>query len=100
MLSRLAWLIAIVSTIAFLFLWFRDVRRVLGSQKSTVESAAGQLSACRKRVAEAGHDPALAKVLARSESIDRQAVEHYNRTLCRPWFYLPGRLMGFHREPG
>ena len=44
MSSWVAWLIAAVSTTAFLVLWFWEVRRVLRSRRSVVESAAAQLS--------------------------------------------------------
>ena len=36
-----------------------------------------------------------AAVLERSESIYRQAVDHYNQTLRKPWVYPPAALMGF-----
>ena len=77
MSSWVAWLIAAVSTTAFLVLWFWEVRRVLRSRRSVVESAAAQLSVCR-----------------------RQAVAHYNDTLCKPWCRLPGHLLGFDRDTG
>ena len=46
------------------------------------------------------YDPELAHILARSESIYRQAVVHYNDTLCKPWCRLPGHLLGFDRDTG
>lgn len=93
--SWIAWLIAIVSTAVCLFLWFRDVRRIMRSRKSTVESAAGQLAACRERAAGARDDPEAAAVLERSEKIYRQAVDIYNQTRQKPWICLPAMLMGF-----
>lgn len=63
----IAWLAALVSFSAFLVLWFREVRRMLRSLKSIVDSAL------------------------------EQAVENYNHALTRPWNFLPGHLMGFHR---
>ena len=94
----LGWLVAGISTVGFISLWFWEVRRVLRSFQSTVESAAGQLAAYRKRLAQAQQDAALQEVLRRSESIYRQAAGNYNETLHRPWIYIPGRLMGFHYE--
>ena len=92
----LAWLAAIASTSVCLFLWFRDVRRIMQEKKSRVESAAGQLAACRERASKAGEeDREAAAVQERSESIYRQAVAIYNQTLRTPWNYLPARLMGF-----
>ena len=91
-------LVALVSTGICIFLWFRDVRRIMQEQKSTVESAGGQLVACREKAIRARGDPEAAAVLERSESIYRQAVEIYNRTLCKPWNYLPAYLMGFRTE--
>ena len=90
-------LIAVVSVALCLFLWFRDVRRIMQERKSTVESAAGQLAVHREKARKARDDPDAAAVLARSEDIYQQAVDIYNRTLQKPWNYLPARLMGFHR---
>lgn len=89
-----AWLAALVSFSAFLALWFREVRRVLRTLKSIVDSALEQASACRKSTAS---DERAVGVLARSESILRQAVDNYNHALARPWNFLPGHLMGFHK---
>ena len=88
-------LVAVVSTAAFLFLWFRDVRRIMRERKSTVESAKAQLTIFRDKAQKARDDPDAAAVLARSESIYRQAVEQYNRTLGKLWVRLPATLMGF-----
>lgn len=88
-------LIAVVSIALCLFLWFRDVRRIMQERKSTVESAAGNLAAYRERVSKARGDPEAAAILERSESIYQQAVDLYNRTLRKPWNYLPAYLMGF-----
>jgi len=90
-------LIAVVSIALCLFLWFRDVRRIMQERKNTVESAAGQLAAYRERVSKARGDPDATAVLARSEDIYRQAVNIYNQTLRKPWNYLPAHLMGYHR---
>lgn len=97
MSSWLAWLIAIASITACLLFWFRDVRRIMRERKSTVKSAAGQLAVCREKAAKARGDPETAAILERSEKIYQQAVDHYNRTLQKPWNYLPARLMGFHQ---
>ena len=94
--SWLTSLIAVISTGLCLTLWFREVRRVVRDRKSTVESAGGQLSACRERARGAQRDPDAMAVLERSEDIYRQAVALYNQTLRKPWNYLPARLMGFH----
>ena len=95
MASRIIALVAVVSTAAFLFLWFRDVRRIMRERKSTVESARSQLSFFRGKAHKAQDDPDAAAILERSESIYCQAVEHYNRTLNRPWVYPPAALMGY-----
>ena len=95
MVSRIIALVAVVSTAAFLFLWFRDVRRIMRERKSTVDSAKAQLDVFREKAHKARDDPDAAAVLARSESIYRQAVDHYNQTLRKPWVCLPAALMGF-----
>ncbi|MGN1142123.1 MAG: hypothetical protein ACI4TF_13045 [Oliverpabstia sp.] len=88
-------LIAIISTAICLCLWFRDVRRIMTGQKSTVESAGAQLHIFREKARKARDDPEATAVLERSESIYRQAVDNYNRTLHKPWVYPPATLMGF-----
>ena len=95
MASWLVPLIAFISTATCLYLWFRDVRRIMKEQKSTVESAKAQLRIFRKKADKAREDPDMAAVLERSENIYRQAVEHYNLTLRKPWVYPPAALMGF-----
>ena len=95
----LGWLIAAVSVAACLFLWFRDVRRVMTERRSTMDSAASQLEACRKKWFSTRDDPEAAAVLERSENIYRQAVELYNRTRCQPWNCIPAYLMGFRPVP-
>ena len=93
------WLTAAVSTAACLIFWFRDVRRIMDERKSTVESAAGQLAACRKKAAQTRGDPESAAVLERSEKIYRQAVYIYDQTLKKPNIFVPAILMGFRSIP-
>ena len=95
MASRIIALVAVVSTAAFLFLWFRDVRRIMRERKSTVESARSQLSIFREKAHKARDDPDAAAVLQRSESIYRQAGVDDNQALRKPWNRLPAALMGF-----
>lgn len=95
MLSWIIPLIAIISTATCLYLWFKDVRRIMNEQKSTVESARAQLMVFSEKANQACDDTDTAAVLQRSESIYRQAVEHYNRTLHKLWVYPPAVLMGF-----
>jgi len=95
----IAWMIAIVSTAVCLYLWFRDVRRIMRGRKSTVESAAGQLASCREKAAKTKGDPESEAVLERSERIYRQAVDIYDQTLRKPSIFLPALLMGFRLIP-
>ena len=88
--------IAVVSTAVCIFLWFRDVYRVMRERRSIVESAAGQLAAYRAKAIKARNDPEIAAVLERSEKIYRQAVDAYQQVLQKPWNWLPACLMGFH----
>ena len=97
--SWVAWLIAAVSTTAFLVLWFWEVRRMLTGRQSIVDSAASQVTAFHRRLAQTPADREAAAVLYRSESIYCQAVDNYNHALHRPWVYIPARIMGFRRAP-
>ncbi len=93
-----AWIIAAVLAAALIVVDFREARRVLRTRLHTVETAGEQLSACRRRAAQHPGDADSAAVLARCESIYLQTVANYNHTLCKPWIYLPGTLLGYRRE--
>lgn len=99
MLPWMIWVVAVAGIAVCLYLWGKDVRRVMRERKSTVESAAEQMASCRRKAAGMQYDPAVAKVVARSESIYRQSVELYHQALRKPWIGLPARLMGFRRIP-
>ena len=75
----IAWLIAAVCAAAFVALWFWEVRRMLTGRQSIVDSAASQVTAFHRRLAQTPADREAAAVLYRSESIYRQAVDNYNR---------------------
>lgn len=90
-------LIAVVSIALCLFLWFRDVRRVMRERESTVVSAAGHFAMYQEKARKARGDPETDAILERSRNIYRQAVNQYNRTLRTAWVCLPARLMGYHR---
>lgn len=96
MLFWIPWIIAIISTTAFLALWFWEVCRILRSRKSVVECAAAQLAFNRKNAGGRDEHTSM-EVLKRSERIYWQAVAHYNDTLQKPWIYLPALLMGFRQ---
>lgn len=87
--------IAVISTALCVFLWFREVRRILREQQSTVESAARQLTVCQEAARRAQASPETVAILSRSEDIYQQAVAIYNRTLQNPLYRLPANLMGF-----
>jgi len=94
------WLISLIAVVSIglcIFLWFRDVRRVMRERASTVESAAGYLAEYQERARKARGDPEAEAVLERSKTICQQAVDLYNRELQKLWNRLPARLMGYHR---
>lgn len=95
----MGWIAALISTSVLVILWFWEVRRCLREQHSMVESARSQMDSCRRRAAGSSGNGETAQVLRRCEDIYRQAAEHYNGTLRKPLVFIPGRLMGFRREP-
>lgn len=99
----IAFVIASISTAAFLALWFWVVHRELRFRKDTVKSAESQLAACRKKHMQARDDPEGTDtqcILARSRDIYRQSVTLYNQTLQKPQNRIPGFLMGFRPMKG
>ena len=95
MLSLVAWLIAAVCAAAFAALWCWEVRRIMRDRKSTLVSAEGQLSVCRKKAESEPDNLDVIAVLHQSERIYLQAIELYQKTRRKPWIWLPAVLMGF-----
>ncbi len=67
---------------------------------SIVNSAENQLAVCRKnymlkRDSAEVQDAKL--IFTRSLDIYRQSVKLFNRTLLKPYNYIPGLLMGFRK---
>ena len=89
------WLIALSGTSARIALWFRQANLLLLRRLKMVEGAESQLAASRRRVARVQDDAEARAVLTRSESIRRQAVEHYNDALKTFWVRLPAKILGF-----
>jgi len=90
--------IALISTAAFLVLWFWVVHRELRARTDTVNSARSQLAACRKKHMQARGGPEeqdAKSILSRSLDIYRQSVMLFNQTLLKPWNRIPGFLLGF-----
>lgn len=78
-----------------LFLWFLDVWRTMCERRSIVDSARKQLADSEAKVSRSHNDPEAEAVLARSRSIYRQAVVHYDQAIARLRYHLPALLMGF-----
>lgn len=95
----IAWLIAAVCAAAFVALWSWEVRRMLTGRQSIVDSAASQVTAFRRRLAQTPADREAAAVLYRSESIYRQAVDQLQPRAAPTMGLHPGRIMGFRRAP-
>ena len=92
-------ILAVAGISMCLFLWFRDVRRVMRDRKSMVDSAESQLLSSREKALRDWGNPDAKAVLARSERIYDQAVRLYDETLKKPAYLLPALLMGFRFIP-
>ncbi|MDD4239023.1 MAG: hypothetical protein PHT62_10790 [Desulfotomaculaceae bacterium] len=96
----IACVIAIISTAAFIVLWFWVVHRELRSKTDTVNSAVSQLAACRKNHLQTRDGPEeqdAKSIFSRSLDIYRQSVMLYNQALLKPWNLIPGFLLGFRQ---
>jgi len=100
LVTIIAFVLALISTISFLTLWFMTVYRELRSRTDTVKSAENQLAECRKNhmlLSDSSDEQAAKSILSRSMDIYNQSVMLYNQTLNRPWNRIPGYLMGFRQ---
>ncbi|MEL1135685.1 hypothetical protein AAC978_10925 [Desulfitobacterium sp. THU1] len=98
MTTIIIYLVAGISTTAFVILWFWVARQELLAKQSTVQSAGSQLIVCHKKYlqSEDGLEEINAKnILLRSQDIYIQSVKLYNQTLKKPWNRIPGIFMGF-----
>jgi len=92
-------LIAVISTVLCLYLWFRQVHRIMSERREVVENAARQLVVYRERALKMRGDAEVAAISARSERIYQQSVELYNQTMHKPLVFLPAVLMRFSDIP-
>ena len=76
-------------------LWFLDVQRTMRECRSMVDSARRQLLLSEEKATQSHGDPEAEAVLARSRSIYRQAVVHYDQAIAKLRYHLPALLMGF-----
>ncbi|MEG1780965.1 MAG: hypothetical protein RR242_06635 [Clostridium sp.] len=100
MLTMITCFATLISTTAFLLLWFRMVYREMIAKKIMVQSAKLQLDACHKKYKQAkGYsDRQSAKtVLNRSKDIYLQATGLYNTEFKKMKNHIPGLLMGFRQ---
>jgi len=100
LVTIIAFVLALISTISFLALWFMTVYHELRSKTDTVKSAENQLAACRKNhmlLSDSSDEQSAKSILSRSMDIYNQSVMLYNQTLNRPWNRIPGYLMGFRQ---
>lgn len=98
MTAVIAYVIAIISTTAFLALWFWVVYRELQAKTAMVNSAESQLAACRKNHMQTRgslKEQDAKSILARSLDIYHQSIMLFNQTLQKPGHRIPGFLMGF-----
>ena len=101
MTTTIACLIAIATTTAFIALWFWVVRRELYEKRKMVDAASCQLIASREEYTRARDGPIgerAQEILKRSQSIYRQAVEIYNKTLRKPWNAVPAFFLGYRQK--
>ncbi|MEG1107579.1 MAG: hypothetical protein RR372_03755 [Oscillospiraceae bacterium] len=97
---EIVWLIAAISTVSIIVLWFYEVRRNLRLKRSTAKSARLQLKVCRNRLMQARDTTKKAEaqnVFERSLDIYHQSVDSYNQKLKKPQYFVPGYLMGFRK---
>jgi len=90
----------IISTAAFLALWFWVVYREMITKIDTVNGAKSQLSSCFGKHMQArgsSQEQDAKSILSRSLDIYHQSVMLYNRTLMKPQNYIPAFLMGFRQ---
>jgi len=94
-MGKAAILVTAMSVAVCIYLWFRDVRRIMRGHLSTVQSAKSQLDTFMANAERSEWDEEFAAVLKRSENIYRQAVDVYNANRRRLWVRLPAFFMGF-----
>lgn len=101
MQTAIPYLIAIISTTAFIVLWFWVVRRELYAKQKMVEAAKCQLTASEEqcvRVRDGPEGEEAQKIRKRSQSVYRQAVGIYNKTLHKPWNAIPAFFLGYRKK--
>lgn len=100
-MTMIACSISIISTSAFITLWFWVANKELREKRNMVEAAICQLSASKEKYccAKNGLEKSDAQeIFKRSQNICRQSVVIYNKTLIKPYNIVPALFLGFRKQ--
>ncbi len=101
MTIEIACSLAVISTTAFVALWFWVVKKELHAKQIMIEAAKNQLTASQEqcaRVRDGPEEKEAKETLKRTQSVHRQAVRIYNSTLRKPWNAVPGFFLGYRQQ--
>lgn len=98
----IAWLIAGISTVGLMIIWFITAHRELARAKQSVENAIRQvrlhIDGCAQ-VCNGPYEAAASNSLSVSRSIYREAVKNYEAARYKPLNRLPALLLGYRAIP-
>lgn len=103
MTAVLSYAIACVSTFALLALWFMNAYQVISRKRQDLIHAEEQvrlLCECFNKVRNSSYETSAEKMLETSNQIYAQIEKSYNETLQKPFYRVPGFLMGFRKAEG
>ena len=97
----IAYFIAGISTVALLILLFSTAYQVLSQKREDVRNAEENVNLhrnCFKSMRSTPDEMSARKMLETSTQIYTQIEKHYNETLRKPRYRVPGFLMGFRKS--
>ncbi|MEG1719886.1 MAG: hypothetical protein RR306_06130 [Clostridia bacterium] len=91
---------ALLSTVAFVTIWFSTAYKELKQAKRCVENAAAQLMLQKKSYPKAKGDTnklTASKGLDTALVIYQEVVENYDRVRSNPLYHIPAFILGFRK---
>lgn len=100
MTTGISYGIAVISTVALIALWFLNTYQVISRKRQDMMHAEEQVRLHRegfRQMRGSVDEQSSLRMLETSEKVYMQIEKSYHLTLRKPFYRIPGLLMGFRR---
>lgn len=100
LITLIGWITAVISTTAFVTLWFITANRELAQARQSVESAVRQVQLHKEtypQVRDGPYERAAANCLETSRMIYRETVKDYESIRQKPMNWIPAMILCYRQ---